>query len=128
MNNVWFELIICVFLLIGGVFCVAGSIGLMTFPDIYCRMHALTKPVTLGAFCLIVAYTLFLYYAGLGLSMKGVLAVVFLFLTVPVGSHMITKSAYHNGVPLWEDSVIDQLAEDLKDVPADEHEIVNINS
>ena len=105
-----FELIICLFLVIGGIFCLGGSIGLLRFPDIYCKMQALSKPVTLGIFNLIIAYILFLLYAGIGLSMKGLLAVVFLLLTIPIGSHMIIKGSYRSGVPIWTESLMDQLA------------------
>lgn len=110
-----FELIICLFLLLGGVFCLGGSIGLLRFPDIYCKMQALSKPVTLGIFNLIIAYILFLLYAGVGLSMKGVLAVVFLLLTIPIGSHMIIKASYRSGVPIWTESLMDQLADTKRD-------------
>ena len=106
----FFELLICFFLLVGGVFCLGGSIGLMRFPDVYCKMQALSKPVTLGIFNLIIAYILFLFYAGIGLSLKGLLAMVFLLLTVPIGSHMLAKAAYRSGVPIWTESLMDQLA------------------
>ena len=33
---------------LGAVFFVAGSVGLLRFPDIYCRLHALTKADGLG--------------------------------------------------------------------------------
>lgn len=106
-----FEPVICFFLLAGGVFCLGGSIGMLRFPDIYCKMQALSKPVTLGIFNLIIAYIVFLFYAGLGLSMKGLLAVVFLLLTIPIGSHMMIKGAYRSGVPIWTESLMDQLAD-----------------
>jgi len=35
-------------LLGGAFFFVAGTLGLLRFPDIYCRLHALTKADTLG--------------------------------------------------------------------------------
>lgn len=111
----FFQLVICFFLLAGGVFCLGGSIGLLRFPDIYCKMQALSKPVTLGIFNLIIAYILFLLYAGQGLSMKGILAVIFLLLTIPIGSHMIIKASYRSGVPIWTESLMDQLADTLPD-------------
>ncbi len=33
---------------LGSVFFCAGTIGLLRFPDIYCRLHALTKADNLG--------------------------------------------------------------------------------
>jgi multicomponent Na+:H+ antiporter subunit G len=37
-----------VLVLIGCVFFLAGTVGLLRFPDVYCRLHALTKADTLG--------------------------------------------------------------------------------
>lgn len=109
--DLFFQILICIFLLIGGIFCLGGSIGLIRFPDIYCKMQALSKPVTLGIANLVIAYILFLFYAKHELSMKGILAVAFLLLTVPIGSHMIAKASYRSGVPIWTESLMDQLAD-----------------
>lgn len=37
-----------VLLLAGGVFFLAGTLGLLRFPDVYTRLHALTKADNLG--------------------------------------------------------------------------------
>ena len=37
-----------VFIIIGGVFYFAGTVGLLRFPDVYTRLHALTKADNLG--------------------------------------------------------------------------------
>lgn len=113
--DLFFQLLICFFLLMGGIFCLGGSIGLIRFPDIYCKMQALSKPVTLGIANLVIAYILFLFYAKHELSMKGILAVAFLLLTVPIGSHMIAKASYRSGVPIWTESLMDQLADAERD-------------
>ncbi|TVP74674.1 MAG: monovalent cation/H(+) antiporter subunit G [Gemmatimonadales bacterium] len=36
------------FLLTGCFFFLAGTVGLLRFPDVYCRLHALTKADSLG--------------------------------------------------------------------------------
>jgi multicomponent Na+:H+ antiporter subunit G len=33
---------------VGAVFFMAGTVGLLRFPDLYCRLHALTKADNLG--------------------------------------------------------------------------------
>lgn len=45
--NSWdiFTALFCVF---GVLFFIAGTIGLLRFPDVYCRLHALTKVDNLG--------------------------------------------------------------------------------
>jgi len=46
--------LLSVFLLSAGcVFFVAGTVGLLRFPDFYCRLHALTKADNLGVGLLI---------------------------------------------------------------------------
>ncbi|WP_324825815.1 monovalent cation/H(+) antiporter subunit G [Sinanaerobacter sp. ZZT-01] len=109
MYDIFWQFLICAFLIVGAVFCFGGSVGLLRFPDIYCRMQALSKPVTLGIFNLIVAYILFLYYTDLGFSLKGILAIVFLIITVPLGSHMMVKASYRSGIPMWKESMVDEL-------------------
>lgn len=42
------ELLASIFVLIGSLFFITGSIGLLRLPDIYSRLHALTKADNLG--------------------------------------------------------------------------------
>lgn len=46
--NAPLELISGIFLASGLLFFVTGSVGLLRFPDIFCRLHAVTKADTLG--------------------------------------------------------------------------------
>ncbi len=43
-----YEILSILFCLIGGFFFLAGTLGLIRFPDTYCRLHALTKADNLG--------------------------------------------------------------------------------
>lgn len=47
MNN-WLDIISWLPLLTGVVFFLAGTLGLLRFPDIFSRLHAVTKADTLG--------------------------------------------------------------------------------
>ena len=42
------ELCSIVFLVVGAIFFLAGTIGLLRFPDVYTRLHALAKVYNLG--------------------------------------------------------------------------------
>ncbi|WP_205849095.1 monovalent cation/H(+) antiporter subunit G [Natronospirillum operosum] len=48
----WLDLVLTLLswslLLCGAFFFIAGTVGLLRFPDIYCRLHAVTKADTLG--------------------------------------------------------------------------------
>ena len=46
---------------------------------------------------------------GLSSGLKETLTLVFLFLTAPVGAHMIARTAYRSGIPLWKGGVIDEM-------------------
>jgi len=46
--SVWLHALSWPLLLGGGFFFVAGTAGLLRFPDIYARLHAVTKADTLG--------------------------------------------------------------------------------
>ena len=42
------ELLASVLLVTSGFFFLAGTVGLLRFPDVYCRIHAITKADNLG--------------------------------------------------------------------------------
>ena len=98
-------------LLIAGIsFDVVGCIGLVRLPDIYNRLQAATKCVTLGT-CLILLSVVF--YTGIGpMSMKALLCIWFVLMTSPTGAHAIARAAHRSGIRLWEGSVMDKYAED----------------
>lgn len=104
------ELLISLFIGVGVIFILFGTIGLLRFPDIYSRMHAVTKSSTLGVICILIGgFIFFIVDQGVA-SAKLLLGILFIFLTAPVGGHMISRAAYRTGVPLWEKSVQDDLA------------------
>ena len=42
------EVLAAVLLIAGGGFFLAGTVGLLRFPDVYCRLHAVAKADNLG--------------------------------------------------------------------------------
>jgi len=83
----------------GTGFFVAGTIGLLRFPDVYSRLHALSKADNVG---------LGLVTIGLAVTADTLLDVVHLlliWLLVLVASattaHVIARSAHNRGVPPW---------------------------
>lgn len=109
------EIIISIFILIGGFLSLLGSIGLIRFPDVYGRTHAATKSATLGVISLVIATFLFFLLVQGEFIMKLLLAIVFVFLTAPVAALMVARSAYKTKVPLWEKSVQDDLKKAQKE-------------
>jgi multicomponent Na+:H+ antiporter subunit G len=109
MNN---ELIGNIFIIIGIVFDIFGCIGLMRMPDVYNRLQATTKCVTLGT-CGILFGT-FIIKGFNDTGIKALLCMVFLLLTSPVAAHALARGAHKAGVKLWEKSVCDKYEEDNK--------------
>jgi len=95
-------------LVIGSFFLAVSAIGTLRMPDVYGRLHAITKASTLGLAGLLAASAVFHGAAGRGFVAEAV-AMWFVLMTNPVGGHMIARSAYLVGVRMWEDSVLDEL-------------------
>lgn len=83
-------------LLVGGFFYVAGTVGLLRFPDVHSRLHALTKAdnLGLGLVCLSLAL--------LGGSWRGaaMLLVIWLLglLAATVSCHLVAQAALEPAV------------------------------
>jgi multicomponent Na+:H+ antiporter subunit G len=88
------ECLVVFFLLVGTFFMFAGTVGLIRMPDLYCRMHAASKCVTLGISGLLLSAIIEL--ATPGIAVKGLFAIAFQFLTTPVSAHMIARAAYYH--------------------------------
>jgi len=81
--------------LVGAGFTLIGSLGLSRLRDFYSRLHAPTKATTLGVGSLLIASALFFSRQEEGLSLHEVLVTLFLFITAPVGAHLMAKAALH---------------------------------
>jgi multicomponent Na+:H+ antiporter subunit G len=93
--------VICVALVsLGVVFLLAGSIGLLRFPDFYARIHAAGVCDTTGTLLVVLGLAV---WCGFSLDSLKILGVaVFIFLTSPTAAHAIARSAYLNRVLPWQ--------------------------
>jgi multicomponent Na+:H+ antiporter subunit G len=99
-----------IFISVGLTFDVFGCLGLVRLPDVYCRLQAATKCVTLGTCSILFGTFLIVGFTAAG--MKSLLCIIFVILTAPVAAHAIAKGAHRAGVKLWKDSIVDKYAED----------------
>jgi multicomponent Na+:H+ antiporter subunit G len=104
------ELIGFVFITIGLAFDFFGCLGLVRLPDVYNRLQASTKCVTLGTCSILFGTFLIVGWSTAGI--KCLLCILFLMLTSPVAAHAIARGAHKSGVGLWKNSVVDRYAED----------------
>ncbi len=128
---------VAAFALVSGIFFMfVGALGVLRLPDFYTRNHAASKCITLGVSGLLMA--LVLHLAGsarlpgpaqqrleqeaavevdveapiTAAVTKALLVVVFVFVSAPVGSHMLARAAHLAGVGFWKGTLSDELAED----------------
>ncbi|MBU1888347.1 MAG: monovalent cation/H(+) antiporter subunit G [Candidatus Omnitrophica bacterium] len=99
-----------VFIAIGLFFDFVGCLGLVRLPDVYNRLQASTKCITLGT-CSIL-FGAFLIQGATASGIKALLCMVFLILTSPVSAHALARAAHRSGVKLWEKSVVDKYADE----------------
>lgn len=110
----YLEIIICVSLLIGGIFLLIGSYGLARLPDIYMRLHSPTKASTLGITGVLVASMIFQSHLKGFLSIQELLITLFLLITAPVAANMIAKTALHYRTKPLEKTQNQELMETIR--------------
>ncbi|MCM3132273.1 monovalent cation/H(+) antiporter subunit G [Paenibacillus polysaccharolyticus] len=100
--------------LLGALLSALSAFGLIRLPDVYLRAHAATKSMTLGVFCVLSGAFFFFWYFDNYISARLLLGILFVFITAPVAGHLNGRAAYRTDVPLWEQSVQDELEPLLK--------------
>jgi monovalent cation/proton antiporter MnhG/PhaG subunit len=101
------EILSSVLMLIGATFALLAGAGVVRMPDLFTRMQAATKASTLGIGCIILAVAV--HFGELGITTRALATIIFVILTAPVAAHMIARAAYFVGVPLWDQTIIDEL-------------------
>lgn len=114
------ELIVSLFVVVGGVFCFAAGMGVLRLPDLLLRMHASTKAGTLGSGLILVAVAI--AFAESTVVARAVAAILFLILTAPVAAHLIGRAAFRSGVPMIDSTACEEgVAEALRKPPPERH-------
>ncbi len=101
------EWVTSILMLAGSFFSFVAALGMLRLPDTLTRMHAATKAGTLGTGLILIAVAAF--YQEIGITLRALVAIVFLLLTAPVAAHLIGRAAYYSGIKLWKKTWIDQL-------------------
>ncbi|MCW2714246.1 MAG: monovalent cation/proton antiporter subunit MnhG/PhaG [Frankiales bacterium] len=103
------DVVSAVLLLSGVALAVIAGLGLVRLPDVFSRMHAATKPATLGLVLVLLGAALRVEDGSDAATL--LLVGAFQFLTAPVGAHIIGRSAYRAGAGALDDLVVDELRE-----------------
>ncbi|MCG5529061.1 monovalent cation/H(+) antiporter subunit G [Halorhodospira sp. 9621] len=89
--NLVMDGLVAVLLLAGAFFYLAGTVGLIRFPDALSRMHALTKADNLGLLCICAAAALLA--GGLRPALLLLLVWLLALLAATVSAHLIARVA-----------------------------------
>jgi multicomponent Na+:H+ antiporter subunit G len=97
-------------LLVGAFLTLAAGVGLVRFPHLLARMHAVAKPQVLGLILLLIAVALRLR-SWSAVTMLA-LVVVFQLSTAPVAAHMVGRAGFRTGKVAPRDLDVDDLSRD----------------
>lgn len=89
------EFIIALHIVIGSIFVLVGSFGLIKLPDLMSRLHGPSKATTLGVGGCLIASILYFTVTEGRLSIQEVLITFFLFMTAPITANFIAKAYLH---------------------------------
>ena len=103
------ELVVAAVMLLGTFLTVVTCVGLLRFPDVFCRMHAAGKAGTLGVTFLILAAIVFFAPLEFSVPFRGALAIYFQFLTTPAATHLLARASYVSDYRLDERTAVDDL-------------------
>ena len=84
--------------IVGTVFLLVATIGVLRFKDPFQRMHAATKAGTLGAGLVLAGAAV--TKGSFDATLVAVLTILFLIATMPVAGHLLGRAAYISGAPL----------------------------
>ena len=85
---------------IGALFFLAGTLGLLRFPDVHCRLHALTKADNLGLG--FVSLGLALRASGAAARLQIILVWLLALAAAATACHLLARSSLREGVEAVE--------------------------
>lgn len=83
----------------GGLFFLAGTVGLLRFPDVYTRLHALTKADNVGLGLIVAG--LAVQSASWSVAAKLLLIWLLVMLAGASVAHLVASRALAKGIRLW---------------------------
>ena len=98
----WIEASSMVFIIGGSLFFVAGTVGLLRFPDSFTRLHAVTKADNLGLGLLVAG--LVLQAASWQTALKLLLVWVLVLVASATACHLVARAALRKGIEPWRKS------------------------
>lgn len=108
------NILIIITISVGVLFSVVTALGLVRLPDVYTRTHAASKSSTLGVLAILTGTFIHFWMIEGIFNTQMIIAIAFLFITAPVGGHLIGRAAYVSGIKVADQTVRDDMAPALK--------------
>ncbi len=111
------RIIMDVFLLIGLIFALAGTKGIIKMPDTFSRMQASTCVATLGVLGVVIGGLIYAIgvMGSAGTAIKIALVGLLILVTNPIGSHVLARGAYKAGIRPEKKMETDELGRDFNE-------------
>jgi len=87
-------------LLAGALFFLAGTVGLLRFPDLYTRLHAVAKAENLGLG--LIALGLMILADSWAEALRVLLVWILVLLASATNAHLVARAAERQGIRPWQ--------------------------
>jgi multicomponent Na+:H+ antiporter subunit G len=87
-------------LVVGGLACAIGGLGMLRMPDFYTRIHAASVSDAVGAGLILAG--LLLQAGSVLVALKLVVVGLLIFFTSPAATHALARAARHRGLEPWK--------------------------
>jgi multicomponent Na+:H+ antiporter subunit G len=87
-------------LLLAAFFFAGGTVGLVRFPDVYCRLHALTKADNIGLGFVVLA--LLIQAESWDWALKLLIVWIFVMAASATNAYLIARAAIRKDIPPWK--------------------------
>lgn len=89
-------------LIVGAVLSVVSAVGIHRLKDPYTRLHATSTVNSLGLISILLASVFYFSGASTSHSLRQLLTILFIFITVPAGTHILSRAALIRDVKVWK--------------------------
>ena len=93
--------------IIGSLFILIASIGIVRMPDLFLRQQVTSKASVMGLTCILLAVAL--HFGSTVVTLRASLIICFVVLTIPVATHMLARAGYTTNVPLSDETIVNEL-------------------
>lgn len=100
-----------ILLIIGSVFMLISSLGMIRLPDFYTRNSASTKAVVLGVLFILLGVGIHFNEIIIFIEIFAILC--FVFLIAPLAAHVVARAAVLTGVKFWKKTILKDLQDYL---------------